>query len=92
LGDGYRLEAGFIIWEENDVLQAPASALFRHGRDDWAVFVVEGGVAKHRAVEIGRNNGLVAQITNGLKEGELVITHPDDNVRDGTKVKSREGR
>ena len=28
LGDGYRLEASFIIWEGKDILQVPASALF----------------------------------------------------------------
>jgi HlyD family secretion protein len=31
LGDGYRLDASFIIWEGKDVLQVPASALFRKG-------------------------------------------------------------
>jgi HlyD family secretion protein len=30
LGDGYRVEAHFILWDEDAVLQLPASALFRH--------------------------------------------------------------
>ena len=37
LGDGYRLEAHFVIWEGKDVLQIPAGALFRSGKE-WAVF------------------------------------------------------
>jgi len=34
LGDGYRLEASFIIWEGKDILQVPASALFRN-QEGW---------------------------------------------------------
>ncbi|MBL8238706.1 MAG: HlyD family efflux transporter periplasmic adaptor subunit, partial [Bryobacterales bacterium] len=44
LGDGYRVEASFVLWEGANVLQIPANALFRAG-EGWAVFVVEGGVA-----------------------------------------------
>ncbi len=88
LGDGYRLEASFLLWESDDVLQVPASALFRYG-DGWAVFAQEGGKAKRRAVEVGHRNGLVAQILSGLKEGEMVITHPSDQIGDGTRVRKR---
>jgi len=90
LGDGYRLEASFIVWEEDDVLQIPASALFRHGNDEWAVFAIDAGLAKRRLVEVGRNNGLESQVTKGLREDEMVITHPGDTIEDGTKVKSRQ--
>ena len=44
LGDGYRVEAEFVLWEAAEVLQVPASALFRTGAD-WAVFRVAGGRA-----------------------------------------------
>jgi HlyD family secretion protein len=49
LGDGYRLEASFLLWEGDDILQVPASALFRY-EGDWAAFTVEGGRAKRRTV------------------------------------------
>ena len=42
LGDGYRVEARFVIWEDEDVLQVPASSLFRVN-GGWALFVVENG-------------------------------------------------
>ncbi|MBS1246907.1 MAG: Secretion protein HlyD, partial [Proteobacteria bacterium] len=45
LGDGYRVEADFILWQGEDVLQVPASALFRHG-DGWAVFRHDGTRAR----------------------------------------------
>ena len=30
VGDGYRVEARFILWHQDDVLQVPASSLFRY--------------------------------------------------------------
>lgn len=89
LGDGYRLEASFLIWQQDDVLQVSASALFRYGQNEWAVFVIDEGVARRRIVEVGRNNGLVSQIIKGVEQGELVITHPADTIEDGTKVEPR---
>jgi HlyD family secretion protein len=88
LGDGYRVEARFILWQRDDVLQVPDSSLFRHG-DGWAVFVVENGRAVRRAVEVGRRNGLSAQVIGGLDLGEQVIDHPSDEVDDGRRVKLR---
>lgn len=88
LGDGYRVEAAFVIWEGHDILTAPTSALFRHG-NDWAVFVAEGGRAVQKAVKIGQRNGLRAQVLSGLNAGEAVITHPDDKIAAGVKVKPR---
>ncbi len=88
LGDGYRVEASFIVWEGEDVLQVPASALFRKG-NDWAVFVVENGRASLRKVQVGRRTGLAAQIIAGLTEGESVIAHPEESIEDGTAVRSR---
>ncbi len=89
LGDGYRVEARFVVWEGADVLQVPAGALFRHG-DGWAVYVVDGGRARLRPVAVGQRAGLVAQVDSGLTAGERVVNHPDDKVRDGVRVKSRE--
>ncbi len=90
LGDQYRVEASFILWEGSQVLQIPASALFRF-QEGWAVFVVEGRVARRRAVTVGRRNGLSAEILSGLSEGDVVITHPDTSVEDGTPVAPRSG-
>lgn len=88
LGDAYRMEAHFIIWKGENILQVPASALFRWS-DKWAVFVDEKGKARRRVVEVGQRNGLAAQILSGLKENEKVLAYPDDTISDGTKVKAR---
>lgn len=89
LGDGYRVEAIFVVWEKSEVLQVPASALFRHD-GGWALFVVEAGRARLRPVQIGQRSGLRTQIVSGMQAGETVIAHPDDRIGDGVKVKARE--
>ncbi|MGV8080575.1 MAG: efflux RND transporter periplasmic adaptor subunit [Syntrophales bacterium] len=86
LGDGFRLDTTFIVWEGKDILQVPASALFRSGQD-WAVFVADSGRAVKRIVQVGKRSGLAAEILSGLKEGEKVIARPDDTVKEGGKVK-----
>ena len=85
LGDGYRVEASFVLWEGEKVLQIPANALFRHD-GGWAVFTIEGGVARRKMVEVGHRSGLAAEITKGLNEGETVVAHPDETVEDGKQV------
>lgn len=87
LGDGYRVEAAFVLWEGDKVLQVPANCLFRTG-ENWAVFVVEGGVARRRAVQVGHRTGVAAEVVSGLKEGDVVVTHPDDTVEEGKLVKA----
>ena len=91
LGDGYRVEAEIILWESDDVLQIPASALFRFD-DGWALFVMENGKAMRRMVKVGKHNGLSAQILEGITAGQKVITHPDNTIDDGVSVKLREFR
>ena len=88
LGDGYRVEASFVLWEGRDVLQIPAGALFRDG-DGWAVYAVAQGQAHKRSVQVGQRTGLRAEIISGIQVGERVINHPDDRIHDGVAVRSR---
>jgi HlyD family secretion protein len=88
LGDGYRVEASFVVWQGERVLQIPASALFRQG-EGWAAFVIDDGQVRRRAVEIGQRGGLTVEIRSGLAEGERVVTHPDDALREGAAVRVR---
>ncbi|MDP1654076.1 MAG: HlyD family efflux transporter periplasmic adaptor subunit [Rhodocyclaceae bacterium] len=88
IGDGYRVEARFVVWEDADVLQIPTNALFRHD-NGWAAFVVEAGRARLRPLRTGQRNGLQVQVLAGLQAGERVIVHPDDKINDGIRVKPR---
>jgi len=85
LGEGYRVEAAFILWSGPRVLQLPASALFREGGKQVA-FVVADGIARKRIVEVGHRNGLAAEILSGITEGEQVVPHPDEKLTEGIAV------
>jgi len=86
LGDAYRVEARIVTWEANDVLKAPAGAVFQQG-NTWKTYVLKGGSAKLRAVLVGRSNGMETEIRDGLKAGEKVIVYPGDKIADGVRVK-----
>ncbi|WP_342071168.1 efflux RND transporter periplasmic adaptor subunit [Yoonia algicola] len=88
LGHGFRVETQIVVWEAEDTLIVPASALFR-SRDAWAVFVVEDDAARLRTIEIGHNNGIEAQVTGGLSEGDRVILYPSSGLSEGMSVAER---
>jgi HlyD family secretion protein len=90
LGDGYRVEAHIRVYQAADALKVPVTALFRQD-GGWAVFRVVEGRASIRAVEIGRRNGLEAEVLKGLEAGDEVIVHPGDAIHDGVAVKARKG-
>ena len=86
LGDGYRVEARFVVWESQKALKVPSSAVFRTLEKN-AVFVVKDGRALERQIKAGQMNGVSAEVIEGLSEGEEVVIHPDDALRDGARVK-----
>ncbi|WP_305042501.1 efflux RND transporter periplasmic adaptor subunit [Geoalkalibacter sp.] len=91
LGDAYRVNARFILWETQETLRVPLSALFRHG-EGWALFVVEESRARLREVEVGERGGRFAEVREGVASGARVILHPDRQLEDGRRVRPRPGR
>ncbi|MDI5892218.1 efflux RND transporter periplasmic adaptor subunit [Halomonas rhizosphaerae] len=85
LGSGFRVDVEFLVWQAEEILQLPTSALFR-AAGQWTVFVVADGHAVSRRVEVGRRSGLVTQVVGGLEQGERVIVHPGERVADGVRV------
>jgi HlyD family secretion protein len=88
LGDGYRVEVRIVIWEGQNVVKVPTSSLFRKG-DGWAVFAHDSGRARLLPIELGRRNGLEAQVLSGLRAGQEVVVHPADTLADGSRVVPR---
>lgn len=84
-GDRYRVEARIVTWKGDDVLQIPTGALYRKG-NQWMTFTEGNGVARETKVTIGQNNGVSAQVLEGLEAGKTVILHPPDKVADGVAV------
>ncbi len=88
LSHGYRVEVRVVLWEDDDALKLPLTALFRDG-ERWAIFVEEDGRARLRHVEIGRRNGLDAEVLGGIDAGMNVVRHPSDQMSDGVLIEAR---
>jgi HlyD family secretion protein len=85
LADGYRVEARVVTWEGQNVLKIPESAAFREG-DAWRVFAIEQGRAHRKTLEIGHRNQTEVEVLKGLKEDEVVILHPSNQLKDGVRA------
>ncbi|WP_150911112.1 efflux RND transporter periplasmic adaptor subunit [Marinobacter halotolerans] len=88
LGDGYAVDAEFILWSSEDSLQIPASSLFVTDGASF-VFVIEDDTAHVTPVETGRSNGLSTVILDGLDEGDKVVRHPSRELEDGDRIQVR---
>ena len=88
LGHEFRVIVHVTVWTSTDALTVPLAALFRQG-DDWAVFAVKDSRAQTAIVKIGQRNNRVAQVLSGLMQGDRVVMHPSDRIREGVRVTER---
>lgn len=88
LGDGFRVEARIITWSARDALTVPTSALVREARG-WSAYIIDGGRARRREVQVGHMGGAAAEVRTGVAVGDEVILFPSDRISDGTLVASR---
>ena len=96
LGDGYRVEANFVLFEKEDALQVPNGALFRNQSSDggtapdgWALFVVDGDTLRRAEVVLGARSGLFSEVLAGVAAGERVVVHPQPTLAAGSLVSER---
>ena len=103
LKPGLTANVTIFTLEKNDVLAAPAKALrfqpneafLQKGETiddcegDHKVWTKEGTVFKAHKVEIGTTNGIMTEITGGIKEGTEVLT--DFNISGGAEAEQQQG-
>lgn len=83
---GYDLELNLILKESENTLIVPENSVFKLDGKSF-VFVADNGSARLREVETGIKGGRDIEVLSGLQEGELVIESPDEELKDGAKVK-----
>lgn len=88
LGDGYRVEARIVVWQNEDTLRVPVGALFRE-QNQWAVFCNRNGRAELVRLEIGHRDSQFAEVLAGLREGDQVIIHPSDKIVNQSLIRGR---
>ena len=89
LGHDYRVVVHVTVWNAEKAWSVPVGALFRKG-EEWAVFSVKDGRARTALVKIGHRNSRMAEILSGVAEGDRIVLHPSDRIREGVAVSERE--
>jgi HlyD family secretion protein len=85
LEDAYRVEVRVITWENPDVLKVPSSAVFR-SQANWAVFKLDHGKVRKTMVQLGHRGAFEIEVLQGLVAGDIVVTHPSVDIKDGLRV------
>ncbi len=83
---GSDIDVAVLVEKKDNVLLVPELAVFEQAQED-KVYVVEDGIAKLRTVEIGIEGEDYYEILKGLNQGDEVILSPDQQIKDGTKLK-----
>jgi membrane fusion protein (multidrug efflux system) len=70
------------------VLRLPRTALVSWDQSGGTglVYVIEGGRAHRKSVEVGASSGDSVEVRSGISEGETVVTRGAFDVRDGDRV------
>lgn len=89
LGDGFRVDVRIEIARAADLLVVPTGALFRSRGTDAVWVVAPDGFARLRTISIGRQAGVLAEVTAGLVAGEHVVLHPSALVDEGVPLTIR---
>jgi HlyD family secretion protein len=88
LGDGFKVDVRILVQVVENAVKVPVSALFPVGARS-ALFVVEGGRAHQREVQVAARNSTEAWVKTDLAPGVQVIVYPPTTLKDGARVKAR---
>ncbi|MEI6279262.1 MAG: efflux RND transporter periplasmic adaptor subunit [Verrucomicrobiota bacterium] len=91
LWPGRFVDVKLTLGEEKDALVVPSAAVIE-GQNGAQVFVVAGGVANLRPVEVGRTYGPLSVIRSGLEAGETVVVSGQLRIAPGGKVEDKPPR
>ncbi len=79
LSPGDSAEIKILIDTVEDALAVPVQCVFTRGRDSY-VFVRSGGGGESTRVSLGRSNTSMVEIADGLKPGQSVVMHADEQM------------
>ena len=77
------------VAEANDVLVVPTEVINTSADGDF-VYVIENGVVKKKAVELGTSSTTQIEIKSGLKKGDQVVNDLNVDIQEGMKASAVE--
>jgi HlyD family secretion protein len=84
LKDGMSADVDILTADIPHAIAIPNDAVVKNGGTSY-VYVVKNGVAKRRAVKVGRVGDTSTMIASGLASGDVIVAKPD-GVKDGVRV------
>ena len=85
LGDNFKVDVRIPVQSADQVTLVPVGCLFPRGSRS-ALFVIEGGRARLKEVELVARNGRDAWIRTDLKPGTKVVAYPPATLTDGARI------
>lgn len=82
---GVAAKLTMTVAEEKDILYLPNENVNTSTEGDF-VYVVQNGVVKKKAVELGITSNSKVEIKSGLKEGDQVVADTFGTIKEGMKV------
>lgn len=86
LKPGYDLDIKIITEVKSNTLIIPDSAVFDY-QGNSCVFVVDNGKAVIKQIKKGIESEKTIEVVESLKEGERILLKPDNNTKEGMKIK-----
>jgi HlyD family secretion protein len=81
------LDVKIITQEHKKVLTIPERSIFKD-KDKWFVFILNSeSKLELKEVKIGLKNEDNAEIVKGLEENQIIVLEPDNQLKEGQKVK-----
>ena len=87
LGNNQAIKARITLATIDNVLKISTLSIIQDGAQ-MAVFVIEAGRARKRAITISARDADSAVIERGLKERDRLIMNPGPNIKEGVKVQA----
>lgn len=76
---------------QRGTIVVPVTAIL-YEAEQTKIFVVQDGRAKEKNIKLGNKYGDVMEITDGLKEGDIVVVAGQQNLSEGVKVRGNVAR
>jgi RND family efflux transporter MFP subunit len=86
LRPGMYLQVKFVFDRETPWIMIPAAALSTRSGGPRVAVLDEQHRVHYRTVQLGRDFGAEIAVLAGLKDGEMVVVHPGDDLTEGTVV------
>lgn len=83
---GYEADGDIILKEQKGVVAVNFDSIKQDSKGKF-VYAVENGKVVKKYITTGLETDFEVEVTDGLKEGDMYIPSPPDNIKEGEKVK-----